>query len=59
MDGLRFNALFIIISFIAGLFDGDNERIFAMKSRLRKEWISPPADREPGTARSAGHHLNY
>ena len=42
------------ISVILGLWIDDNERLYAMKPRLRLNRFPPPASLEPGTARPPG-----
>ena len=49
MDELRFNVPFNSISFIAGRWKGEHEKLCAVKRRLGSEIISPPAGLEPET----------
>ena len=56
---LRFYVPSNIISVILGLWIDHNERLCAMKLRLRQNRFPPPASLELGTARPAGERLTY
>ena len=58
MDHLQFYTFFNSISVISGLWEGDNERLSAMKLCLQLERFPSPAGLDPGTARSAGQCLS-
>ena len=49
MDELWFNVLFNSISFISGRWQGEQEKLCAVKRRLGSDIISPPAGLEPET----------
>ena len=55
----RFLRLINSISVISGLWMNNNERLCAMKPRLRLKRFPPPAGLESETARSAGQRLTY
>ena len=50
IDDLRFKVIFNSISVISGHWEGDNERLCAIKPRLRLERLPPRAGLELGTA---------
>ena len=50
IDDLRFKVIFNSISVLLGRLEGDNERLCAIKPRLRLERLPPRAGLEPGTA---------